>query len=1071
MDERSRTFSLRKLPLKLMQVVIVSAFLLVNCLPAMAQTGVRVSGVVTSDADGMPLIGVNVVQRGTTNGTVTDFDGKFELTVPVNSQLDFSYIGYINQQITVSAGRNQYNVVLKEDSQSLDEVVVVGYGVQKKKLVTGATVQVGGDDIKKLSTTSVLGALQSQTPGVNITQSSGQPGEGFKVNIRGIGTIGDSSPLYVVDGVSGGDINLINPSDIESIDVLKDAASAAIYGSRGANGVILITTKKGKAGKVQLSYDGFWGVQNVYRMPDLLTAKEYMAIQDETRYNEGNGTYDWSSIIPKYILDKVEAGWEGTNWVDEFRNKNAVTQNHAIALTGGSDVSKFSMGLSYSSQEGIFGKPQAPHFDRYTARLNSEHVLLKGKGYDIVTIGENLLFSHHTKTGQGIGDMYWNDLHNMLVGNPLLPVYNSEGDYYMQSDKVDEGWLLQGSIGNPLADYALSSRRYNYSRNFQLRSSAFIDIQPIKNLRFRSLFGYNRNSGSYRSYNGARHISSTTNVTMDEIGQSGWAGYDISWTNTLNYIFTIDQQHSFDVLLGHEMLKSGMGEGNNATVRRSRFPGSFKHAYLTNTTPTTFDDYKEVKGAPWAMGRAVSFFGRASYNFKETYMATVTFRADGSSQFARGNRWGYFPSVSAGWVITNENFMESLRDGGLDFFKLRASWGQNGNNRIDAFQYLSTVAMDGKNAYYFGESKETPTQGAYADILPNPDVTWETSETIDVGFDAMFLNSRLGVNFDWYQRNTKDWLVKAPMLSSYGTGAPFINGGDIRNQGVELALNWNDRIGSDFYYGVNFNVAYNKNEVTRIANSEEIIHGPGNILSQGTTEMYRVEVGKPIGYFWGYKTAGVFQNQAEVDAYRASGKGILDTAQPGDLIFVDTDDNGVITDADKVMIGDPRPDWTGGLTLTLGYKGFDFGMTAVGMFGHQIAKSYRSFADSPLNQYTTDIFGRWHGEGTSNKLPRLTSGSHTNWQYISDIYIEDADFVRMQNITLGYDFKKLFPNMPLGQARIYVTAQNLFTITGYSGMDPEVGASANDDYKWGSGVDLGFYPSPRTYLIGVNLKF
>ncbi len=332
------------------------------------------------------------------------------------------------------------------------------------------------------------------------------------------------------------------------------------------------------------------------------------------------------------------------------------------------------------------------------------------------------------------------------------------------------------------------------------------------------------------------------------------------------------------------------------------------------------------------------------------------------------------------------------------------------------------------------------------------------------------LRSRFGVVFDWYRRETKDWLVRAPQLATYGTGAPYINGGDVSNEGFELGLDWNDNIG-DFTYSANFNISHVKNKVTRIANGEEIIHGPGHVLSQGTTEMFRAAKGKPIGYFWGYKTEGVFQNQAQIDAYRAAGKGVLDTAQPGDLIFVDTDKNGSITDDDKTMIGNPYPDFTAGLTLNFGYKGFDLSLTAYGNFGHQIAKSYRSFADSPLQNYTTDIFGRWHGEGTSNKLPRLTSGSHTNWQYISDIYIEDADFVKMQNITLGYDFKRLFPKMPLGQARLYITAQNLFTITGYSGLDPEVGNSYADDYSWSNGIDLGFYPSPRTYLIGVNLKF
>jgi len=400
--------------------------------------------------------------------------------------------------------------------------------------------------------------------------------------------------------------------------------------------------------------------------------------------------------------------------------------------------------------------------------------------------------------------------------------------------------------------------------------------------------------------------------------------------------------------------------------------------------------------------------------------------------------------------------------------KFRASWGQNGNCNINNFQYLATIGFPEAVKYSFGNVKDSQTQGAYQDILANPNIKWETSEQLNIGFDARLLNSRLGIAFDWYNKKTKDWLVVAPSLATNGTNAPFINGGDVENKGLELALNWNDKFG-DFTYGVSLNLASNKNKVTRIANSEGIIHGQSNVLSQGTTEMYRAEVGKPIGYFWGYKTEGIFQNNAQIAERRATGKFVYDNAQPGDVIFSDLNSDGALTDKDKTEIGDPHPDLTSGLNLTLGYKGFDLGLTATGCFGQQIAKSYRSFADSEKQNYTTDIFGRWYGEGTSNKLPRLTPGTNANWQNISDIYIENGDYVKIQNLTVGYDFKKLFPKMALTQARLYFTAQNLYTFTNYSGMDPEVGYGS--DSSWSSGIDLGFYPSPRTYLIGVNLKF
>ena len=1063
MEEKCSTFSLRKLSSRLMQMVIVTAFLLVNCLPAMAQSNTKVKGVITSGADGLPLIGVNVVEKGTTNGTVTDFDGNFELTVSSNAVLDISYIGFLSQEVKIVAGKTTYNVVLKEDSQALEEVVVVGYGVQKKKLVTGATVQVSGDNLQKLSTTNALGALQSQSPGVNITQSSGQPGEGFKVVIRGLGTVGSSGPLYVIDGVAGGDINALNPSDIESIDVLKDAASAAIYGARAANGVVLVTTKQGKAGKLQLSYDGYYGAQYLAKLPPLLNAREYMSMMDETRYNEASPLHDWAGLLPTDLYNSIMDGsWQGTNWIKETYNEAAPTQNHSFNLAGGTEQSKFSMGFSYTSQEGILGKPVQSQFDRYTARINSDHVLLKVKDFDAIKIGETLNFNYNTKSGIAIGNIYGNSIHNMLIGNPLLPAYDAEGNFYDYDDKVNNGWNFDGNTGNPLAGTALSNWGLNLSKNYALQSSAYLEIQPIKNLVFRSQFGYKMTASSYRSYDGIRHLSNNTNVTMDNVYQSASSGHNITLDNTIAYKFNVADLHQFDVVVGQSVEKWGMGSNINASGNNSIFEGSFDHAWVDNTKPTELSQ-RGAGGSPWGEGALASFFGRANYNYKETYMASLTMRADGSSNLARGNRWGYFPSASAGWVMTNESFMEDAKSW-MDFLKLRASWGQNGNASINPFQYQTTFAFDTSNGYYFDSGKKVQTVGGYADILANPDVTWETSEQLNFGLDSRFLNSRLGLTFDWYVKTTKDWLVTAPISGVWGLNPPAVNGGDIENRGFEVALNWNDKVG-EFNYGATVNFAHNKNEVTRIANAEGIIHGDANVLSQGTTEMYRAQVGYPIGYFYGYKTAGVFQNWSQVDGTAAKYAG----AQPGDLIFVDSNNDGKITEDDRTQIGNPHPDFTMGLNLNFSYKGFDLNITGAGAFGQQIAKSYRSFADSPLQNYTTDIFGRWTGEGTSNKLPRLTSGSHTNWQNISDIYIEDGDYLKIQNLTIGYDFKKLFPTMPLGQARLYLTAQNLFTFTGDSGMDPEIGYGY--DKSWVSGIDLGYYPSPRTYMVGVNLKF
>ncbi|WP_370795830.1 SusC/RagA family TonB-linked outer membrane protein [Bacteroides stercorirosoris] len=1028
----------------------VCFLLLWVCMGVVAQTNYKISGTVVAAKDGEPLIGVNVLQKGTTNGVVTDIDGNFTLSVSLPCEISVTYVGYLGQSVKVSSAMVPLKIALEEDSEMLDEVVVVGYGVQKKKLVTGATVQVKGDNIAKLNTVNALGALQSQTPGVNITQSSGMPGEGFKVTIRGLGTTGSASPLYIIDGMPGGDINNLNPADIESLDVLKDAASAAIYGSRAANGVILVTTKQGRIGKPEISYDGYYGVQNVYRMPDVLNAQEFAMIMSEARMMDGLPDYDYASLVPDW--EAVKNGtWKGTNWLDESRNKNAPIQNHALNVIGGTEQSVYSIGLAYTNQEGIIGSPAQPKYIRYTARVNSEHTLYRKGKLDIIKVGENLTYSYSERNGIAIGDTWSNDIRNMLHANPFLPNKDENGNFHYAIP-----WEIREA--NPIGQMYYANGQ-NIAKSHALQGNIFLTIQPVTGLKLKSNFGYSFYADNSRSFTPVYKLASNTFSDNNSVTQEMSMGGNIMWENTVTYDFKLNN-HSFGVLLGQSIEKHGLGDTIGGSNINSIFD-DFKHAYLSNTP--TITNRTSLHGYPWGKESLASFFGRVNYDYANKYMATVVLRIDGSSKFARGHRWGYFPSVSVGWAISEEAFMEPTKSW-MDFLKIRASWGQNGNQDIDGFQYLSTIAFGGAD-YTFGPDKTVLTSGGYPDILANPDVTWETSEQLDFGLDARFLNSRLGVNFDYYIKDTKDWLLVAPMLDSFGTGAPFVNGGDVRNQGYEISLNWNDHI-SDFEYSATLNLAHNKNKVTRIANAEGIIHGDPDVLSNQTTEMYRAQVGYPIGYFYGYSTAGIFQSEEQIANYKGAK---LDGTKPGDVIWVDRDHNGVIDDGDQGMIGDPNPDYNLGLSLSASYKGFDISMTMNGAFGNQIMKSYRSYVDYTRQNYTSDIFGRWHGEGTSDRLPRLTSGTHSNWQYVSDLYMEDGDYLRMQNLTIGYDFKKLFKNLPLKQLRLYVAAQNLFTITGYSGMDPEVGYGGYQD--WVSGIDLGFYPSPRTYMVGVNIKF
>ena len=1038
-----------------------------------------VQGTVT-DAAG-PVIGATVMEKGTSNGTVTDFDGNFSLSVKPGATLVISYVGYTTQEVVVG-NNTKFNVTLSEDNTALEEVVVVGYGVQKKKLVTGATVEVKGENIQKLNTTQALGALQSQTPGVNIQASSGQPGDGFKVTIRGAGTNGNTAPLYVIDGVSGGDINNINPADIERIDVLKDAASCAIYGSAAANGVILVTTKQGKAGKVQVSYDGYLGWSNIYRLPQMLTAGEYMKVMDLAKYNSGETPYNWADYFQgneQLLADYQSGANPGTNWVEALRNKNAVTTSHSLNITGGSDLSKFSMGLGYQYQDGVFGGDYAKSdFRRFTLRLNSEHVIYRNsEGMDVVKVGENLYYGHRQKQGLDDGNQYANQLSTMLRANPLIPIYNNDGDFFGYDDLKNSGFFNYTSYAtNPLASLVKNQSANNKSVNHNLDVVGYVEIQPIKGLIYRGQVSYKQNTWSWRNFLGTYHLNDQGDQRTNE-SATNQLGTSWSWgtTNTLNYKFDIAKDNHFDVLVGTEYGESRPDFGFQlSATATSAIISDFDHAYMTlmkNNTSAT------VSGLPSSDTRGMSYFGRLNYDYNETYMFSAIIRADGSSMFAPGERWGYFPSFSAGWVVSNEKFMEPLR-GTLDFLKLRAGWGQNGNKNISAFQYEAAFAYDAFSNYSFGNTKDTPVRGASLSRLANEDLTWETSEQLNIGLDARFLGGRLGFNFDWYNKKTKDLLVAVPVSPTTGFSSQLKNAGTVENKGIEVALNWQDQIGKDFKYNIGYNIAYNKNEVTKVNSPQKYNNGGSDLLAQGTGFMARFEEGHPIGYFWGYKTDGVIQNEADLAAYTAT----LKDGDPanshqgsslkvGDLKFVDVTGDGIVNDDDKTDLGNPTPDVTMGITLGASYKGFDINVTGYAALGQQVARSYRKFTDGEYENFTSEVYSYWNGEGTSDKYPLFAKmNSGVNWQSISDIYIENADYFRLQNLTLGYDFKTILKNCPFQQLRLYVAAQNLFTITGYKGMDPENGKSIASE-SWVTGVDVGNYPQPRTYMIGVNVKF
>lgn len=1024
-----------------------------------AQSVRGISGTVTSE--GEPLTGASVVEKGTTNGTLVDVDGKFTLSVKENATIEVSYIGFTPKTFAVGQ-QTVFNVELKEEANVLNEVVAIGYGVQKKKLNTGATLQVKGDEVAKLNTTNPLQALQGQAPGVQISSTSGQPGADMKVTIRGLGTVGNSGPLYIIDGIEG-DISVLNAADIQSIDVLKDAASAAIYGAQAANGVILVTTKQGSKGKGQVSFDAYYGVQNVARKAKMLNANEYMAIMNEQALNSGSALFDFDSM----------GTLANTNWINQMFKDDAKTENYSLNVNGGSEASVYALSLNYTSQEGIVGGKDVSNYERYGFRINTEHKLYK----EVLKVGQHLNFNYIKNRGISVGNQYNNTLRGAFTTSPLSPVYSDNNIYDSPYNDTSNSPWYNGD-GNPYGLMMTNSN--NKSDSQKLMADIYAELEPIKNLKLKSVFGINYYASEYRSFEPFYQFSVYTyNKNNTTTLQNMSKGHTLTWTNTAGYDFTLADDHAINALVGMEATRyqGTFLSGSNWNLL-SQF-NDFSHAYLDNTTGQAHLDSdgnivetRSVGGRPEHDYRRVSYFGRVGYNYKEKYMFNATLRADGSSKFAKGNRWGYFPSFSAGWVITNEDFMQSIVESRtLDFLKLRLSWGQVGNQNIDDDQYLAPIntstgytSSDPAAYYNFGTNK-TNTAGAYPSRLSNESVKWETSEQLNIGFDAYMLKNRLGINADFYTKKTKDWLVVAPILATAGAGAPYINGGDVKNTGIELGLTWRDNIGQ-VNYNIGVNGSYNKNKVGNIPTDDGIIHGLTGMLYDNSEEFYRAQNGYAIGYFWGYKTAGVFQSEEDIEAWKAAGNGILQAdVKPGDVKYVDLDKNGKIDATDKTDLGNGMPDFSFGFNIGFEYKGFDFNLNANGVMGNKIVQSYRNHTNKQAN-YTTAILNRWTGEGTSNKIPRVTE-TNINWQF-SDLYLQDGDFLRISNISIGYDFAKLINLKCISQCRLYASVQNAFTFTKYDGMDPEIGYGTSD---WVSGIDLGYYPRPRTYLFGVNLKF
>jgi TonB-dependent starch-binding outer membrane protein SusC len=982
-------------------------------------------GIVTSADDGIALPGVNIVNQNSGQRTVSDALGHYRLPASVGDSLIFTFIGMERLAIAFQGEATQ-NISMKSMAIQLDELVLIGYSYQKKSVVTGAIASVKSDALEKTSNLRVEQALQGKVAGVQITSTSGQPGEPVTVRIRGTGTTGNPNPLYIVDGFPAGNIDYLNPSDIESIEVLKDAASASIYGARGANGVVLIRTKSGKKGEMQVSYNVYYGIQDPTKKIDLLDAREYAILMNEAANNSGK---------PR-IFNNPDSLGKGTDWQEAIIYHNAPVQEHQFGVSGGSDKSVYSTSFSYYNQDGIIGKGKS-NFERYSFRVNTD------QQSDHFAYGTRVYYTNMKKLGIAPNQEFGQPLSGALNLDPVTPVKNPDGSW-------GESPYIAQEIVNPVAQLDVMHQKYKIDK---IVGSMYAELELLKNLKIKSNIGIDFAYDVSDNYQPVYRLNSSVRNDVSSVGKSMNRWYTWNWENTVNYTRKIDE-HYFSVLAGMSMQEykgenlSGSKEGllvddpNQAYINMAKNEGS-----------------ERAGGGAW-QSALMSFFGQANYNYREKYLLTATLRSDGSSKFGPDNRFAYFPSLSAGWVLSQENFFLSAMNF-INFAKLRVSWGQNGNQEIGDYKYTTLIVANSN--YYFGDS--ALHSGAQPSNIPNPAIKWETSEQTNVGLDLRFFRNKLSLTFDWYLKKTKGLLVDAPIPGYIGNYSPTINAGDVSNKGFELELEYKNHLGR-LNYSITYNLSYNKNEVTYLGNTEGVIHGAG--VGTSMSDICRAQVGYPIAYFWGYETDGVFQNWKEVYADTLNGELIQPFAQPGDFRFKDNNNDGKIDDKDRTMIGNPNPDFFTGLNLAVDFKGFDLNIFLQGAFGQQVFYGVRR-NDLSMANYDTEMLKRWLGEGSTNDYPWVTlTDANGNFSKPSDFFVKDASYARVKNVQFGYTFPiRISKLWEIKSIRLYIAAQNLYTFTKYKGFDPEIGARGTLDV----GIDRGVYPQSRTLMAGANINF
>lgn len=1001
-------------------------FLSFFCFTTFAQEHV-VTGVVSSGEDDTPIPFASVVVKGTTIGTSTDFDGKYTISVPDGATLSYSMIGYETKSVLVGE-QSDISIVLETQTTGLDEVVIVGYGTQKKRDLTGAVSIVGAKTIEAIKPIKVEQALQGTVAGVNVTSQSGAPGSSLDIRIRGIGTNGDSAPVVIIDGYQG-DLSLLSPDDIETITVLKDA-QAAIYGTVGANGIVLVTTKKGKKGKARVSLSSSVGIQETSREVPVLNATEYATLINEAFAANGDD-------LPFSSLSGLGTG---TNWQDEVFEQ-APVYNTSVSVSGGGEKMTYSFGASDMDQKGIVGSSKSG-YKRNTARLN-----LNADLSDKFKLNSSVIYTYvkrKTISENGLGSVLFNAL-NMPS---TTSVYDEDGEYTLASSD------LGSEIINPLAQIENTYNEY-YLRKLNGTFGLTYDLN--EHISGTARMGFNTTNTESRDFSmEVDYGDKVFDVTQSSVYQDYNNYNDYTFDAFVTYDNRFNEDHHVTTTLGMTVYKEW---GNYLGATGYEVPyNSWEYADISLCTDvsSSLSSYSSSYDQ-----RRLSYFARAQYDYKGKYLLSAMIRRDASSKFGDSNAFGYFPSATAGWVISDEDFMQGINN--IDFIKLRASYGILGSDNIDSYTYTSS--LDGEATYVFDDEL---VYGTAIGSLVNEDVKWEESEQIDLGVDLKLFNNRLDFSADYFVKTTKDLLLSDVSVSGIlgtsapGASGPTINAGTVENKGFEFALGFRGNISKDLSYKINYNLTTLKNNVKQVDNDTGYVEGGS--FGVGQSSPARMEVGMPIGYFYGYKTDGLFQNQAEVDA-APSQLDLGAEAAPGDIKYVDNNGDGELNSDDKTNIGDPIPDVTMGLNLTLKYKGFDFVAYAYASIGNDMIRNYERDNDY-VNRLSTAL-NRWTGEGTSNEVPRLTTASTTN-KVLSEYFVEDASYLRIQNLQLGYSLPSLLTEkLRISKLRVYAGVSNLYTFTSYTGYDPA--ASSGDPI--GSGIDYGFYPASRTYTFGLNLNF